>query len=68
MKTEETKDNREGAKSMDFGCAPLGQGMVEMMRKCCTGQGGSPDCSSMMKNMMETMNKQACCASKEDSK
>lgn len=66
MKTEETKDNQDKAQSADSGCAPMGQGMFEMISKCCAGQGDSTDCSSMMKGMMETMNKRSCCTSKED--
>ncbi len=27
--------------------------MAEMMRSCCTGEGGMADCCSMMKKMME---------------
>lgn len=61
MHTEETKDKGEKAKSTDFGFASMGQRMFEMMNKCCTGQGGFPDCSTMMKGMMETMRNQPCC-------
>lgn len=66
MQTEETKDKGEKAKPADFGFAPTGQGMSEMMNKCCTGQGGFPDCATMMKGMMETMRNQPCCTSEED--
>jgi len=66
MQTEETKDKGEKAKSTAFGFAPMGHGMFEMMNKCCTGQGRFPDCSTMMKGMMETMRNQPCCTPRED--
>ncbi len=64
MHTEETKDKEDKAKSADSGCAPMGHGMFEMMSKCCAGKGGSTDCSTMMKGMMETMRSRPCCAPK----
>jgi len=66
MHTEETEDKGEKAKSTDFGFALMGHGMFEMMNKCCTGQGGFPDCSVMMKNMMETAKNQSCCGPKTE--
>jgi hypothetical protein len=66
MHTEETKDGGDKAKSTNFGFAPLGQGMPEMMGKCCTGKGGFPNCSTMMKNMMEAMKNQPCCTPKKE--
>jgi hypothetical protein len=66
MHTEETKDKGGTAKSAVFGFAPMGQGMFEMMNKCCTGRGGFPDCSTMTKGMMETMRNQPCCTPRED--
>ncbi len=62
MDTEETNEKGDKAKSADSGCAPMGHGMFEMMSKCCAGQGGSSDCSTMMKGMMETMRSHPCCA------
>ena len=61
MQTEETKDTGDTAKSVDFEFASMGKRMCEMMSKCCPGQGGFPDCSAMMKNMMEAMEDQPCC-------
>ena len=61
MRAEETKNKGDKAKSTDFGFAPTGRRMFEMMSKCCAGQGGFPDCSAMMKGMMETMRNQSCC-------
>ncbi len=66
MHAEKTKDKGDKTKSTDFGFSPMGQGMFEMMNKCCAGQGGFPDCSGMMKSMMGTMKNQPCCASEED--
>lgn len=66
MHTKETKNKGEKAKSTDFGFAPMGQGMFEMMNKFCTGQGGFPNCSTMMKDMMETMRNRPCCTPKKD--
>lgn len=65
MDTEETKEKRGKANSTDFGFVPMGQGMFEMMNKCCTGEGGFPDCS-MMKSMMDAMRLQPCCTPKEE--
>ena len=62
MDTEETNDKGDKAKSANFGSAPMGHGMFEMMSKCCAGQGGSTDCSTMMKGMMETMRSHPCCS------
>jgi hypothetical protein len=66
MQTEETNDKGEKAKSSAFGFAPMGHGMFEMMNKCCTVQGGLPDCATMMKGMTETMRNQPSCTSRED--
>ena len=67
MHTEKTKDKGYNAKSTDFGCAPMGLRMFEMMRKSFTGQGGFPDCSAMIKSVMEAMGNQPCCTpNKED--
>lgn len=66
MHTEATKDKKDEAKSTDFGFGPMGQGMFKMMSECCTGQGGFPDCSTIMKGMMEAMKNQSCCAPKKE--
>ena len=66
MHTEETKDKGDKAQPSDFGFGPMGQGMFEMMNKCCAGRGGFPACSTMMKSMMETMKNQPCCAPKTE--
>ena len=66
MQTEETKDKGDTAKSADCGFAPMGQGMFEMMNKCCKSQGGFPDCSTMMKTMMEATGNKSCCAPKTE--
>ena len=51
MKSERRKDKKEKAKANAFGLGPtMGCGMSEMMN-CCTGQGGFPDCSTMMEEM-----------------
>jgi hypothetical protein len=65
MDTEETKDKGDRANSTDFGFTTMGQGMFEMMNKCCTGQGGFPDCS-MMKSMIHATKNQPCCTSKKE--
>ncbi len=62
MDTEETSDKGDKAKSADPGCTQMGRGMFEMISKCCAGQDGSTDCSTMMKGMMETMRSRPCCA------
>ncbi len=66
MHTDETKDKGEKAKATDSGFAPMGQRMFEMMGKCCTSQGGFPDCSTMMKGMMQAMGNQPCKPSTKD--
>lgn len=63
MPTEGTKDKGGKAGCTDFGSTSKDfQEMFEAMSKCCTGQGGSPDCSAIMKGMMEM-----CCGPKADS-
>ena len=66
MDKKETKDEGAKSKSPDFGFAPMGHGMLELMNTCCPGQGGIPDCSTMMKGMMEAMRNQPCCAPEKD--
>ncbi len=62
MCTEETNKKEDKAKSANSGSAPMNHGMFEMMSGCCTGKGGSTDCSTMMKGMMETMRSHPCCS------
>ncbi len=62
MDTEKTKDSKDKTAGMDFGCNPEDfKGMFEMMGKCCNTQDGFPDCSAMMKSMMQN-----CCGPKTD--
>jgi hypothetical protein len=65
MKTEKTKEKANKTRCQDFSSSTSNfQGMSEMMSKCFTGQGKFPDCSSIMKNMLET-----CCGQgKKDTK
>jgi len=62
MPTEGTKDKGGKAGCTDFG-SPFKdfEEMFEAMSKCCTGQGGSPDCSAIMQGMMKM-----CCGRKAD--
>jgi hypothetical protein len=64
MDTDKTNEKGDKAQSADSGCAPTGHGMFEMMSKCCTGQDGSPDCSAIMKGMMEAMKGHSGCSPK----
>jgi hypothetical protein len=66
MQAEKTKNRREDTESTAFGSTPMGNGIFGIMKKCCTGQDGFPDCSTMMKGMMEAMKKQPCCMPKKD--
>ncbi len=60
MNTQKSKDKGEKAKSNVSGTGLMGHGMSEMM-KCCTGQGGFPDCLTVMKEM-----KKPCCTPHKD--
>lgn len=66
MHTKATKDKKDEANFTDFGLGPMGQGMFEMMKKCCAGRGGFPDCSTGMEGMLEAMKKQHCCKPDKD--
>jgi hypothetical protein len=66
MQKEKTKEMGEKGKSKGFSGAPLGRGMCEMMKKCCAGRGGFPDCSDGMEGMTEAMTKKRCCMPNED--
>jgi hypothetical protein len=55
MNTEKTTNKKEKTTGTDFGFNPENiKGMFEMMCKCCASRDGVPDCSTMMKTMMET--------------
>ncbi len=58
------KTNEKGDETTSGCCEFDNSRMSEMMGGCCTGQGGAPDCSTMMKNMMEMMRSKPCCAEK----
>jgi hypothetical protein len=61
-KTKNSTDNAGKAGETDFSCNPQDfKGMFEMMSKCCSAQGEMPDCSAMMKVMMEN-----CCGPKAE--
>ena len=62
MNSERTSKKKEKTKSADHGFGPPGKGMFEMMSSCCATQGGHPDCTAMMKGMMEKMGNQSCFA------
>ncbi|NIM96592.1 MAG: hypothetical protein GTO24_00490 [candidate division Zixibacteria bacterium] len=66
MNTEKTKKKEDKAGCADFvstfkGFQEMFKGMPEGMGKCCTGQDGTIDCSTMMKSMMEI-----CCGPKTE--
>ena len=63
MDTENAKKNKKKTPDTDFGCKPENfKGMFEMMAECFKTQGGLPDCSAMMKTMMQN-----CCGPKAES-
>ncbi len=58
-----TERNNEKGNKADQGCCGFeGSRMSAMMNACCGDQNGSAGCSTMMKGMMEKMNKQSCCS------
>ncbi len=61
MNTKGTSKKKEKTNSADHGFGP-GKSMFEMMSECCGNREGHPDCSAMMKGMMEKMGNQSCCA------
>lgn len=63
MNTKGTGNKNEKTNSADHGFGP-GERMVEMMSKCCWNREGRPDCSVIMKSMMEKIGNQSCCASR----
>ena len=60
MTTEET--NKKEDKTKSEGSGPMGSGILDVMGKCCSGEGAFADCSTMMKSMMETMRGHPCCS------
>ncbi len=60
MTAEEKNKKEDKRKSKRSG--PMGSGMMDMMEKCCSGEGTFADCSTMMKGMMETMRSHPCCS------
>jgi hypothetical protein len=62
MHCGEKTRKEDKAKDAGFGCNPGDfKTMFEKMGTCCAAPGGSPDCLSMMRRMMEAMQKQSCC-------
>jgi hypothetical protein len=66
MHTKEANEKGDKAKSAGFEPSPMGHRMFEMMNACCMGQDGFPDCSTMMKGMMEAGGGQPCCAPRKE--
>ncbi len=59
MNTEEKSQKKDKAES---GCCGFdGSRMLAMMSECCASRDRSSRCSTMMKDMTETMKKQSCC-------
>jgi hypothetical protein len=62
METQKSNDNKGKTAGTVFGCNPEDfKKMFRTMDSCCSAQKGMPDCSTMMKTMMET-----CCGPKTD--
>jgi len=62
METDKTNDNKNKIPGTDFGCKPEDfKGMFEMMAECFKAQNSVPDCSAMMKTMMQN-----CCGPKKE--
>ena len=63
MNANDTKGKNEKEGFTGFSCCSGNfEGMGEMMNNFCGGADGVPDCSTMMKGMMEN-----CCGSKAES-
>ncbi len=63
MNANDTKGKNEKEDFTGFSCCSGNfEGMREMMKSFCGGADGVPDCSTMMKGMMEN-----CCGSKAES-
>ncbi len=52
MDNEERKNSEKKFHKSGFDFKKF-EKMAEMMRSCCTGEGGMMDCCSMMRKMME---------------
>ncbi len=55
--------NQKEDKTKSEGSGPMGPGMLDMMKKCCTSEGAFSDCAAMMKNRMGAMTTMPCCGS-----
>jgi len=63
MNANDTKSKNEKEGFTGSGCCSGNfEGMREMMNNFCAGKDGLPDCSTMMKGMMEN-----CCGTKAES-
>ncbi len=62
MTAEEKNKKEDKTKSKHSG--PMGYGMMDMMGKCCSGEGAFVDCSTMMKGMIKKIRSQSRCAPK----
>lgn len=60
MTADET--NKKEDKKKSEGTGPMGSGMLDVMEKCCSGEGAFADCSTMMKGMIKKMRSKSCCA------
>lgn len=59
MSPEETKHTGKKTASADSGFGPMRHMMSQKMNTCCTGGGGFPDCSTMMKDVMKQVKNQS---------
>ncbi len=64
MREKKRKGKADRGNAAAFNFAPMGQGISEMMTKCCAG-GGFPDCATAMKGVMEQMKTQCCTPDKD---
>jgi hypothetical protein len=58
--TGEEANNKED-KTKSEGSGPMGSGMFEIMKKCCTGEGAFSDCAAIMESKMGAMTSMPCC-------
>ncbi len=64
-KREKTKKENKNEKSQSRFRSDDSKSMFEMMKQCCEGRSGVPDCCAGMKKMKETMHgKMEACISK----
>ncbi len=52
MREKKRNEKADEEKVNAFNFAPMGHGISEMMPKYCAGQGGFPDCATVMKGIM----------------